>query len=56
VRDRGGGVLLVSEDLDELLRVSDRLLVMYRGRIVGQLGRAEFDAYRIGSLMAGAEG
>jgi simple sugar transport system ATP-binding protein len=56
VRDRGGGVLLVSEDLDELLRVSDRLLVMHRGRIVGQLGRAEFDAYRIGGLMTGADG
>jgi simple sugar transport system ATP-binding protein len=56
VRDRGGGVLLVSEDLDELLRLSDRLLVMHRGRIVGQLERAEFDAYRIGALMTGADG
>ena len=55
LREAGGGVLLISEDLDELLRLSDRILVTYRGRIAGELGRAEFDAYRIGSLMAGAE-
>jgi len=50
----GGAVLLVSEDLDELLQVCDRILVMYRGRIVGDLPRPAFDAYRIGALMAGA--
>ncbi|HET7848318.1 MAG TPA: ABC transporter ATP-binding protein [Pseudolabrys sp.] len=48
-----GAVLLVSEDLDELLQLCDRILVMYRGRIVGDLPRPEFDAYRIGALMAG---
>jgi simple sugar transport system ATP-binding protein len=52
----GGAVLLVSEDLDELLAVCGRVLVMYRGRLVGDLPRAEFDAYRIGALMAGAPG
>jgi len=35
-RDRGAGVLLISSELDELVAVSDRILVMYRGRIVGQ--------------------
>lgn len=53
--ERGNGVLLISEDLDELLRLSHRVLVMYRGRIAGQFPRTEFDAHRIGSLMAGAE-
>jgi ABC-type uncharacterized transport system ATPase subunit len=54
VRERGGAVLLASEDLDELLRLSDRIVVLYRGRITGHLERAQFDAYRIGALMAGA--
>jgi simple sugar transport system ATP-binding protein len=49
----GGGVLLISEDLDELLQVCDRIVVMYRGRIVGDLPRPEFDPYRIGALMTG---
>jgi general nucleoside transport system ATP-binding protein len=50
---RGGGVLLISEDLDELLQLADRIVVMYRGAIMADLSRAEFDAYRIGALMAG---
>jgi simple sugar transport system ATP-binding protein len=49
----GGGVLLISEDLDELLQLCDRIVVMYRGQIVGDLGRAEFDPYRLGALMTG---
>ena len=51
--EAGGAVLLLSEDLDELLSTCDRLLVMYAGRIVADLPRAEFDVYRIGALMAG---
>jgi simple sugar transport system ATP-binding protein len=50
----GGAVLLVSEDLDELLHLCDRLLVMYRGRVMATLDRPDFDVYRIGALMAGA--
>ena len=50
----GGGVLLISEDLDELLQLCDRLVVMYRGAIMADLARADFDGYRIGALMAGA--
>jgi simple sugar transport system ATP-binding protein len=46
-------VLLISEDLDELLQLCDRIVVMYRGQIVGDLGRAEFDPYRLGALMTG---
>jgi general nucleoside transport system ATP-binding protein len=56
IRDEGGAVLLISEELDELLALSDRLLVLFEGRIVGALPRADFgDRARIGRLMAGAE-
>ena len=49
----GGGVLLISEDLDELLQLCDRIAVVYRGAIMADVGRAYFDAYRLGALMAG---
>jgi simple sugar transport system ATP-binding protein len=49
----GGGVLLISEDLDELLQLCDRIAVVYRGAIMATLARADFDGYRIGALMAG---
>ncbi|MDQ7843356.1 MAG: ABC transporter ATP-binding protein [Armatimonadota bacterium] len=55
LRDRGAGTLLISEDLDELFLLCDRIAVLYRGRIAGVLGREEFDRYRIGRLMAGVE-
>jgi simple sugar transport system ATP-binding protein len=49
----GGGVLLISEDLDELLQLCDRIVVMYRGAVMADVPRAAFDGYRIGALMAG---
>ena len=52
-RSRGAAVLLISEDLDELLALADRLVVMYEGRIVGEIDADEADADRIGLLMAG---
>ena len=56
IRDGGGAVLLISEELDELLALSDRLVVLFEGRIVGALARADFgDRARIGRLIAGAE-
>jgi ABC-type uncharacterized transport system ATPase subunit len=54
LRDAGRGVLLISEDLDELLALADRILVLYRGAVTGEFGRADFDRYRIGAAMAGA--
>ncbi len=48
-----GGVLLISEDLDELLQLCDRIVVMYRGASMAEVARADFDSYRIGALMAG---
>jgi ABC-type uncharacterized transport system ATPase subunit len=52
-RDAGGGVLLISDDLDEVLLLSDRVAVMYEGRIVGEFRREEADRERIGLLMGG---
>jgi general nucleoside transport system ATP-binding protein len=52
-RDRGIAVLLISEDLDELLALSDRLLVIYEGQIVGEMAASEATAERLGLLMAG---
>jgi len=52
---QGGGVLLISEDLDELQKLSDRIVVLYRGRVVAEFTRAQFDPYAIGRAMAGVE-
>jgi ABC-type uncharacterized transport system ATPase subunit len=52
-RDAGYGVLLVSADLGELLALADRILVMYEGRILGELDRAQADEAVLGQLMAG---
>jgi general nucleoside transport system ATP-binding protein len=50
---RGVAVLLASSELDELLAVADRLLVMYRGRIMGECVAAPESRARIGAWMAG---
>jgi simple sugar transport system ATP-binding protein len=52
-REAGSAVLLVSEDLDELLALSDRIVVLYEGAIVGDLPVAHADPERLGMLMAG---
>jgi general nucleoside transport system ATP-binding protein len=52
-RNRGAAVLLVSEDLDELLELSDRLLVIFEGRIVHETTPAAADLTVIGRYMAG---
>ncbi len=55
LRGQGTGILLLSEDLDELLLLCDRIAVLFRGQIVGTLRREEFDRYVIGRLMSGVE-
>ncbi|WP_420402608.1 ABC transporter ATP-binding protein [Nisaea sp.] len=52
MRDRGVAVLLVSVELDEIMSLSDRILVMSAGRIVGEMDAAEADPRRIGLMMA----
>lgn len=54
-RLRGAAILLISEDLDEILELSDRIAVIYEGEIRGILPRAEADAERLGLLMSGAK-
>jgi len=51
--DKGVGVLLISEDLEELLSLSDRIVVLYEGRIVGDLPTASATRESLGLLMGG---
>jgi ABC-type uncharacterized transport system ATPase subunit len=52
-RRDGAAILLISEDLDELLSLSDRVVVLYEGRVVGRMASAAADPERLGMLMAG---
>ena len=54
-RDKGKGVLLVSLELDEVMSLSDRILVMYEGEIVGELDPKKTDANELGLYMSGAK-
>jgi general nucleoside transport system ATP-binding protein len=51
----GVAVLLISEDLDEILLLADRIAVMYEGAIVGETTRAEASVEELGLLMAGGQ-
>ena len=53
-RIRGAGVLLISEDLDEILALSDRIVVIYEGELVGELTAEEANLERLGLMMSGA--
>ncbi|MGC9145424.1 MAG: ABC transporter ATP-binding protein [Nitrososphaeria archaeon] len=50
-----GSVLIYSEDLEELLQLCDRIYVIYKGDIVAQFNREEFNEYNIGKAMMGLE-
>ena len=52
-RNLGAAIVLVSEDLDELLELSDRLAVMFEGRILAEFNSSDFDRHRIGLAMTG---
>lgn len=54
LRSQGTAVLLISTELDEVMQLSDRILVMFRGRIVGEVAAAEATREQLGLLMAGA--
>jgi simple sugar transport system ATP-binding protein len=53
-RENGAAILLVSLDLDELLTLSDRLIVMYRGRVIGELDSSQADMPTLGLMMGGS--
>lgn len=53
MRDRGAAILLVSADLDEILSLSDRILVLYKGEIMGEVPGEGASIEAIGKLMAG---
>ena len=55
LRDSGGAVLLVSSELDEILALADRVLVMDRGRIAGELPIEQCSVAALGRLMGGAD-
>jgi len=54
-RDEGVGVLLISEDLEELFALSDQLIVLYEGKVVGSFAPGETEIYEVGHLMTGSE-
>ncbi len=56
LRDAGKALLIVSVELEEILALADRILVMNAGEIVGELTRAEATEEKIGLLMAGVKG
>ena len=51
---KGVGILLISEDLDEILLLADRIAVIYEGRIVGVVPRSTADVQHLGLMMAGS--
>jgi simple sugar transport system ATP-binding protein len=54
-RDNGAGILLISEDLEELFTLSDRLIVLYAGAIVGSFTPEDTNVFEVGHLMTGSE-
>jgi simple sugar transport system ATP-binding protein len=54
-RQQDASVLLISEDLDEIIQLSDRIAVLYEGQIVGTLAAAEANRETIGLMMAGSQ-
>jgi simple sugar transport system ATP-binding protein len=55
IRERGAAVLYISSELEEVLAIGDRIGVLFGGRLVAVLPRAQATAARIGLLMAGGE-
>ena len=54
-RDMGSGILLISEDLEEIFMMSDRIIVLYQGKIAGSFEPSQTDIYEVGHIMTGSE-
>jgi simple sugar transport system ATP-binding protein len=52
-RDRGAAILIVSEELDELLALADRIVVLYRGQVIGEVPGQPDQRQQLGRLMTG---
>ena len=52
-RERGAGILLISEDLDEVFALSDRIVVIYEGEIMGEVSGESASREQIGLWMSG---
>lgn len=55
LRNKNAGILLVSADLDEVLKLSDRLIILYEGKVVGEMTREEVEIERLSRLMISGE-
>jgi simple sugar transport system ATP-binding protein len=53
--ERGAGVLVISEDLDELMALADRIVVLYEGSVAAVVARERFERHELGALMVGGE-
>jgi len=54
-RERGAGILLISEDLDEIFNLSDRIVVLYEGQIVGTVRCQDASREQVGLWMSGVQ-
>ena len=54
LRSKGSAILLISEDLDEVMALSDRIAVMFDGEIVGRIAGSDVTRERLGAMMAGS--
>lgn len=54
-RDEGAGILLISSELDELMTLSDRIVVLYKGKLVAEFNRSEFNEIALGTAMGGCK-
>ena len=54
-RDRGAGILLISEDLDEVFSLSDRIVVLYEGEVMGEAGSKDASREQVGLWMSGVK-
>jgi len=55
LRSKGAGVILVSSDLDEVIKLSDRILVIFNGKFVGEFTYSDLDIHRLAKMMLGSE-
>ena len=55
LRDSGVGILLISEELEEVINLSDRIAVIFKGQIQRTLGQGEATQRKLGMMMAGVK-